>query len=165
MWYLRHESKQPFLTGHWGNLLMVSIKTSRQSFFYLLCTNHSCFIGSRWSKRILKYSIIQSTTNLPERTFFEVLQKAFSLWQNHINLNFEYSDSEADIEIYFLRDRHGDRMHFSNSTIAHAFTPGEGGNIHLRFDHNWTGMLSLWLCCPCMYNITIGRYLCLLFFF
>ena len=118
-------------------------------------------IGSRWTTKVVTYAVrhFPVTALTDPYSLFQVVSKAFSLWQKHTDLRFEYSNSdEVDIELYFLGNQHGDRMRFDNVTVAHAFYPEEGGNIHLSANHNWTGKCRLWttpsfLYITCMYSL------------
>ena len=55
-----------------------------------------------------------------------------------MTLTFKFTQELADIDVYFMKDEHGDRMPFGGRENAHAFYPDEGGNIHFNADVQWT---------------------------
>ena len=67
---------------------------------------------------------------------------SFQIWSSHANIDFMASgpfDPEVDIDISFLPAQHGD-MDFDgkDGSLAHAFYPRNGGDIHLDEEEEWT---------------------------
>lgn len=73
------------------------------------------------------------------------LAKAFQVWSDYSQLEFEVSDDYygSDIVIAFGRYSHGDSYPFDGPglVLAHAYYPYElgsfGGDIHFDEDENW----------------------------
>ena len=70
-----------------------------------------------------------------------VIEEALSLWEQETNLKFvRTSSGKVHIEIRFERGRHGDEDDFDGQggTLAHAFFPIYGGDVHFDDDERWT---------------------------
>ena len=70
-----------------------------------------------------------------------VIAEALSLWERETNLKFVRSSSgKVHIEIRFEKGRHGDEDDFDGrgGTLAHAFFPIYGGDVHFDDDERWT---------------------------
>ena len=70
-----------------------------------------------------------------------VIAEALSLWERETNLKFvRASSGKVHIEIRFERGRHGDEDDFDGrgGTLAHAFFPIYGGDVHFDDDERWT---------------------------
>ena len=70
-----------------------------------------------------------------------VIAEALSLWERETNLKFvRTSSGKVHIEIRFERGRHGDEDDFDGrgGTLAHAFFPIYGGDVHFDDDERWT---------------------------
>lgn len=72
----------------------------------------------------------------------DALRRAFKVWSDSSNLRFtRVSGENADIEIAFFRDDHGDEYPFDGpgNILAHAFFPGpgRGGDIHFDAQEDW----------------------------
>ena len=70
-----------------------------------------------------------------------VIEEALSLWEQETNLKFvRTSSGKVHIEIRFERGRHGDEDDFDGrgGTLAHAFFPIYGGDVHFDDDERWT---------------------------
>lgn len=66
---------------------------------------------------------------------------SFQIWSDVTPLNFsEKQTGEVDIDIRFEFRNHGDRYPFEGvgKTLAHAFDPLEGGNVHFNNEELWT---------------------------
>ncbi|KAI1724188.1 matrixin domain-containing protein [Ditylenchus destructor] len=97
--------------------------------------------GSFWKERTIGYRIRRSGTSLPERSIRNVLMKAFQVWQESHLLRFVHRPrGPAHIEILFASGDHGDGEPFDGrgQTLAHAFFPRYGGQIHFDDDEKWT---------------------------
>ena len=69
------------------------------------------------------------------------MKKAFDVWARATNLKFERKFSgDVHIEIRFERRAHGDDDPFDGEggTLAHAFFPVYGGDVHFDDDEDWT---------------------------
>ena len=99
--------------------------------------------GSRWKPRVLTYRITKypSKKGLSRNDVDLTMEKAFNVWAKETNLKFvrKYSGS-ADIEIRFEKRSHGDDDDFDGigGTLAHAFFPIYGGDVHFDDDEDWT---------------------------
>lgn len=75
--------------------------------------------------------------------FRNTLHRAFNLWASVSSLNFQelpdLHNTEANINIAFLKRKHGDNMPFDGpeGIVAHAFYPTLG-ILHFDADENWT---------------------------
>ena len=70
-----------------------------------------------------------------------VIAEALNLWERETNLKFVRSSSgKVHIEIRFEKGRHGDEDDFDGrgGTLAHAFFPIYGGDVHFDDDERWT---------------------------
>jgi len=103
--------------------------------------------GSRWSKsngivtwKIYKYS---PTSTLSKPRVRKAVKDALQLWENEISrIDFrEHTGAgDADIKIYFEKGEHGDGEPFDGpgGTLAHAFFPRWGGDVHMDDTEKWT---------------------------
>jgi len=101
--------------------------------------------GSRWTKKVLTWKIYKYSrqTSLDKREVNRAVSESFQLWQQHIrNLDFkeQLGAGEADIKIYFEKGEHGDGEPFDGpgGTLAHAFFPKWGGDVHMDDTEKWT---------------------------
>jgi len=101
--------------------------------------------GSRWTNNVLTWKIYKYSRQptLNKKEVDRAVRDAFQLWQQHIsNLDFkeELGDREADIKIYFDKGEHGDGEPFDGpgGTLAHAFFPRWGGDVHMDDAEKWT---------------------------
>eukprot|EP00092_Neocalanus_flemingeri_P049169 GFUD01056418.1.p1 GENE.GFUD01056418.1~~GFUD01056418.1.p1 ORF type:complete len:294 (+),score=70.45 GFUD01056418.1:109-990(+) len=99
--------------------------------------------GSKWQKQELTFSILNypTTSRLSNKDVDRAVEKAFSIWQKGSNLVFKRNNfGTADIEISFGKYDHGDDQPFDGQggTLAHAFFPQFGGDIHVDDSENWT---------------------------
>merc|ERR1719295_1797669 len=99
--------------------------------------------GSRWQVKQLTYRINRypSTFRLSKKDVDETVKKAFTMWQEATGLTFERKDSgSVHIEIRFEKYEHGDGDPFDGpgGTLAHAYFPQYGGDIHVDDTEYWT---------------------------
>lgn len=98
--------------------------------------------GQSWQKKNLTWKIKQYPPGLYSGRVRQELSKAFYVWSEVSQLNFEeVSSHEADIIVSFERGQHGDGYAFDGRGIvlAHAFFPGEGigGDAHFDAEEPW----------------------------
>jgi len=105
--------------------------------------------GSRWNtntKNVVTWKIYKYSGQAQIQDKQEVkraVSDSFQLWQQHISdLDFkeERGDRDADIKIYFSKGEHGDGNPFDGpgGTLAHAFFPRYGGDVHMDDTEKWT---------------------------
>ena len=99
--------------------------------------------GSRWRKRNITYRVSKypSKAGLTRKDVDTTMKKAFEVWSRSTNLNFERkSVGDVHIEISFEEKDHGDDDSFDGlgGTLAHAFFPVYGGDVHFDDEENWT---------------------------
>ena len=99
--------------------------------------------GSRWRKRNITYRVgkYPSKAGLSRKDVDTTMKKAFEVWSRSTNLNFERkSVGDVHIEISFEEKDHGDDDPFDGigGTLAHAFFPVYGGDVHFDEEENWT---------------------------
>ena len=101
--------------------------------------------GSRWGVSHLTYRVTRYPGAVPERLskrdVDETIAKSFSLWQEATGLTFEFRPSgTVHIEIRFEKYEHGDGDPFDGpgGTLAHAYFPQYGGDIHVDDTEYWT---------------------------
>jgi len=99
--------------------------------------------GSRWQTRTLLYKISQYPPGrlLTKREVDDTMEEAFKVWSDVADLNFKrVDDGVVHIDIGFGRRDHGDDDPFDGrgGTLAHAFFPVFGGDVHFDEEENWT---------------------------
>ena len=97
--------------------------------------------GSRWKTSRLTYRISKYPSKLSSFTTDRVIAKALKIWEDATNLEFvKQSSGKVHIEIRFERKRHGDEDDFDGrgGTLAHAFFPIYGGDVHFDDDEDFT---------------------------
>jgi len=99
--------------------------------------------GSRWQVKKLTYRINKypSTFRLTKSQVDETVKKAFVMWQDATDLTFERKDSgNVNIEISFEKYEHGDGDPFDGpgGTLAHAYFPQFGGDVHVDDTEYWS---------------------------
>jgi len=99
--------------------------------------------GSRWQVKQLTYRINRypSTFRLSKKDVDETVKKAFTMWQEATGLSFERKDSgSVHIEIRFEKYEHGDGDPFDGpgGTLAHAYFPQYGGDVHVDDTEYWS---------------------------
>eukprot|EP00096_Caligus_rogercresseyi_P004537 TRINITY_DN18857_c0_g1_i1.p1 TRINITY_DN18857_c0_g1~~TRINITY_DN18857_c0_g1_i1.p1 ORF type:complete len:292 (-),score=39.01 TRINITY_DN18857_c0_g1_i1:3-878(-) len=98
---------------------------------------------NKWNRKLLTYAI----GSLPEELSFDArgvetqITQAFKKWSDVSGMSFHKADSYrgADIQIDFMKGRHGDGNAFDgpSGVLAHAFFPGSGGDIHFDDAETW----------------------------
>lgn len=68
------------------------------------------------------------------------IKKAFDVWSEHAHINFTKTDGDAHINLNFYPRRHrgcDDMFDGPNGTLAHAFSPADGGDVHFDDEEKW----------------------------
>ena len=100
--------------------------------------------GSKWSKSVLNYRInnIMTHGSMSQKEVKEALDMAWKVWADVIPIRFRgvRPDEYADIEIEFHSYFHYDNYPFDGrgKTLAHAFYPRWGGDVHFDNDEDWS---------------------------
>ena len=99
--------------------------------------------GSRWKRKRLTYRVTKYPTKigLSRNDVDLTMKKAFDVWSKETNLEFDKKlEGDVHIEISFERKDHGDDDPFDSvgGTLAHAFFPVYGGDVHFDDEENWT---------------------------
>ena len=69
-----------------------------------------------------------------------IFSLSLQMWSSEANLNFIETSQSADIDLMFVSGEHGDSRAFDGpgNTIAHAFFPDGGGDVHFDDDEIFT---------------------------
>jgi len=99
--------------------------------------------GSKWRVNDLTYRVSKypSTTRLSKLEVDETMKTAFKLWEDVTSLRFiRRSSGSVHIDIRFEKYAHedGDPFDGPGGTLAHAFFPQYGGDIHIDDSEYWT---------------------------
>merc|ERR1712123_13429 len=99
--------------------------------------------GSRWEKKKLTWRVEKypSRSRLTKLEISREIEKAFSLWEDVSGLQFSLKTfGPVDIEIRFESYEHGDGDPFDGpgKTLAHAYFPQFGGDVHMDDTERWT---------------------------
>ena len=86
---------------------------------------------------MIKWRVSRYPLEKPDNRISAAIHDAFKFWEKFVNLNFEFSHSNADIEIYFMPEKHGHVKALEANEHGHAFSSEEGGNIHLNENIAW----------------------------
>jgi matrix metalloproteinase-14 (membrane-inserted) len=89
----------------------------------------------------LTYKITKYPKGLSKKEVDETVAKAFKVWEDATDLTFtKKNGGNVHIEIKFESGCHNDEDCFDGEggTLAHAFFPMFGGDIHIDDDENWT---------------------------
>ncbi|XP_064105371.1 matrix metalloproteinase-20-like [Macrobrachium nipponense] len=95
----------------------------------------------RWSSTYLTYRITKYPTALYKADVDRGIAAAFKVWEDATNLKFTaVNGGHATIEIRFERYEHGhgDSFDGPGGTLAHAYPPAGGGDIHFDDTEEWT---------------------------
>ena len=132
-------SQTRFQKANWATLLKISIIELSNILFIL---QRYVLQGSRWRVKNLTYRVTKyPRSRLTKRQVDETIRKAFDVWEGPTGLNFQEKNSgKVHIEIRFERKNHGDDDPFDGlgGTLAHAFFPVYGGDVHFDDDEDWT---------------------------
>ncbi|KAB7503369.1 Matrix metalloproteinase-14 [Armadillidium nasatum] len=100
--------------------------------------------GSRWRVRRLTYKITRYPLSLSKNEVESDVRKAFKVWEDVTDLQFVYltNSSKPHIEIRFESGEHGDGDPFDGpgGTLAHAYFPIYGGDVHFDSSEAWTSL-------------------------
>jgi len=99
--------------------------------------------GSRWQTKHLTYRILRypAPGRLSNADVDEAVQQAFAMWEEVTGLTFQrLTHGKVHIEIRFDRYEHGDGDPFDGpgGTLAHAYFPQFGGDIHVDDSEYWS---------------------------
>jgi len=108
--------------------------------------------GSKWDKRSLSYGVSKysQSANMSNTQIDSTVAAAFKMWEIHANISFTDVKEggtpaaprlvKGDIDIRFETGRHGDDEPFDGQggTLAHAFFPKFGGDLHMDDSEPWT---------------------------
>ena len=96
--------------------------------------------NDKWRKNDISYRLknYPSNSRLKKEEVDDAVKNAFAMWQKVSSLRFKNNKfGNADIEISFEPVRHGDDD-FLPGELAHAFFPGDGGDMHIADSEFWT---------------------------
>ena len=97
---------------------------------------------TKWWKNELTYKVTKypSRGTLTKEEVDGETRAALSIWEAETNMKFVKKDSgKADIEISYVEGEHGDDpFDGPGKTLAHAFFPISGGDIHMDDEEDWT---------------------------
>ena len=99
--------------------------------------------GSRWRVRSLTYRVTQypGGSSITQQEVDDTIKKSFDLWEAATDLTFTNQESgSVHIEIRFATYEHGDGDPFDGpgGTLAHAYFPQYGGDMHIDDSELWT---------------------------
>jgi len=99
--------------------------------------------GSKWQKSSLSWKVSKypAESLLNKQDIDTTVTEAFQLWAEASGLQFwEDQQGKVDIEIMFEEYEHGDGDPFDGpgGTLAHAYFPQFGGDIHIDSSESWT---------------------------
>ncbi|KAK9704416.1 Hemopexin [Popillia japonica] len=96
--------------------------------------------GSRWKVRSLTYKISKYPKKLKQTDVDKEIFRAFSVWSEYTDLTFRPGKGQVHIEIKFENGEHGDGDPFDGpgGTLAHAYFPVFGGDVHFDAAEHWT---------------------------
>jgi hypothetical protein len=91
----------------------------------------------------LTYHFENGTPDLAGTTEWDIVEDAMAEWMLHAGLTFTETGTaglENSLDILWGADDHGDPYPFDgpSGTLAHAFYPEFGGDMHFDEDENWT---------------------------
>uniref|UniRef100_A0A6A7FZF8 Matrix metalloproteinase-2-like n=1 Tax=Hirondellea gigas TaxID=1518452 RepID=A0A6A7FZF8_9CRUS len=93
--------------------------------------------GSKWPTLSIKWAVVQNSNSrkISENEIILNLDQAFKLWSDVSKLQFirvHPERTDIDISIGFYTEWHNDQYPFDGpgQTLAHAFYPGSGGDVH-----------------------------------
>ncbi|XP_064105369.1 matrix metalloproteinase-20-like [Macrobrachium nipponense] len=95
----------------------------------------------KWSSTYLTYRITKYPTALYKADVDREIASAFKVWEDATNLKFTaVNGGHATIKIRFEKGEHGhgDPFDGPGGTLAHAYPPAGGGDIHFDDAEEWT---------------------------
>jgi len=104
-------------------------------------TSNYAVQGSRWGKNRLTFRVTEYSSTMSEVLIDSNVEKAFKFWSDVTNLEFVSKDvGEVDIDIGFFAFDHGDGDPFDGmgGTLAHAYFPRYGGDVHMDESEAWS---------------------------
>ena len=110
-------------------------------------TNIAFVKGSQWPHPDLIYKITEYPTDaLSQQNTDSIIARALGVWAEVTPLRFNrhQGNDEADIQVLFASQYHGDGQPFDGEgrILAHAYFPGYGGDAHFDDDEPWTDASS-----------------------
>jgi len=97
--------------------------------------------GSKWGKNRLTFRVTEYSKKMITVLIDENVEKAFKFWSDVTNLEFVSKDvGDVDIDIGFFAFDHGDGDPFDGmgGTLAHAYFPRYGGDVHMDESEAWS---------------------------
>ncbi|XP_065207839.1 matrix metalloproteinase-14 isoform X1 [Planococcus citri] len=97
--------------------------------------------GSRWKTKDLTYKVSKYTKQMSKPKMDQTVERAFAMWSDVTPLRFrKVSSGSAHIDIRFETYDHGDSDPFDGpgGTLAHAYFPVYGGDVHFDDSERWT---------------------------
>ncbi|KAG7205854.1 hypothetical protein KM043_007789 [Ampulex compressa] len=97
--------------------------------------------GSRWRVKYLTYRITNYPSKLNRARVDQEIRNAFNVWSSVTDLRFQSrARGNVHIEIRFAAGEHGDGDPFDGpgGTLAHAYFPVYGGDVHFDESENWS---------------------------
>ncbi|MFH4975976.1 hypothetical protein AB6A40_002685 [Gnathostoma spinigerum] len=95
--------------------------------------------GSYWGVSSIIYKISRSSSSMSPHAVHQVIRRAFRVWEEYSSLRFLHGNTNHNIEVKFVRGKHGDGEPFDGRgrILAHAFFPRYGGGVHFDDDEHW----------------------------
>ncbi|XP_038107614.1 matrix metalloproteinase-2 isoform X2 [Culex quinquefasciatus] len=137
----KHTSHVPFCGKELANSLKSLVKSFENGALFRDCEDEHPLK----EVLLLKSLVNQSMTDLDAGQVRRVLHEALDLWAQNANISFrEVYSSQADIQVLFARQFHGDGYRFDGpgKILAHAFYPGSGIGGDAHFDEEETWLLN-----------------------
>ncbi|ELU14292.1 hypothetical protein CAPTEDRAFT_228569 [Capitella teleta] len=97
--------------------------------------------GSRWADpERLTWKLSRGTNDMSSAELKSEIQRAFDVWAEYSSIEASETSSNPDINVAFYTGNHGDGYPFDGrgTTLAHAFFPRWGGDVHFDDDETFT---------------------------
>ena len=97
-------------------------------------------LGSRWSIPVVTYRVLQYSSTLSVAEVDAALSGALAEISAATRLRFARAlsnDTESQVDVSFVDERHGCLSDFSGTVLAHAYAPLDGGDLHVRESNDW----------------------------
>ncbi|KAL0893538.1 hypothetical protein ABMA27_013731 [Loxostege sticticalis] len=101
--------------------------------------NRRYILQEGWDKKYITYRVLNGSSTLPKHRVESLMAEALAIWAPHGGLHFtRLDDGNADIQVSFAREDHGDGFPFDGPghVVAHAFQPPHGA-MHFDDDELW----------------------------